>query len=61
MEGNIDVQRERIRSEDRREGARIGVRVATQIEDAKRQDKNEGIRLGIDIAKQLTTNPGGGQ
>lgn len=61
MEGNIDVQRERIRSEDRREGARIGVRVASQVEDAKRQDKNEGIRLGIDIAKQLTTTPGGGQ
>jgi len=51
---NIAVQRERLRSEDRREGARIGVRVASQIEDAKRQDKNEGVRLGIDIARELT-------
>lgn len=51
---NIEVQRERIKSEDRREGARIGVRVASQIEDAKRNDKNEGVRLGIDIAKELT-------
>jgi hypothetical protein len=52
--GNIEVQRERLKSEDLREGARIGVRVASQIEDAKRQDKNEGVRLGIDIARELT-------
>jgi len=58
-ESNIDVQRERIRSEDRREGARIGVRVASQIEDAKHKDKTEGVRLGIDIAKELSK--GGGQ
>jgi len=51
---NINVQRERIRSEDKREGARIGLRVAAQVEDAKRQDKNEGVKLGIDIARELT-------
>lgn len=52
---NIAVQRERLRSEDRREGARLGVRVASQIEDAKVKQKTEGVRLGIDIAKQLAT------
>ena len=50
---NVDVQMERLRSEDRREGARLGVRVASQIEDAKVSQKTEGVRLGIDIAKQL--------
>ena len=50
---NVDVQMERLRSEDRREGARLGVRVASQIEDAKVSQKTEGVRLGIEIAKQL--------
>ena len=50
---NIEVQRDRIKSEDRREGARLGVRVASQIEDASRKDKLEGTRIGIDIAKSL--------
>ncbi len=61
---NIAVQRERIRSEDRREGARIGVRVATQIDDASRTDKKDGVRLGMEIAKGLaigTTAVGGGE
>lgn len=61
---NIAVQRERIRSEDRREGARIGVRVATQIDDASRADKKDGVRLGMEIAKGLaigTTAVGGGE
>jgi hypothetical protein len=49
----------RIRSEDRREGARIGVRIASQIEDAKHKDKTEGVRLGIDIAKELSKGGGG--
>jgi hypothetical protein len=61
-QANVEVQRERIRSEDRREGARLGVRVASQIEDAKISQKTEGVRLGIDIAKQLAsgqyTKPG---
>jgi hypothetical protein len=54
-QANVEVQRERIRSEDRREGARLGVRVASQIEDAKISQKTEGVRLGIDIAKQLAS------
>lgn len=55
---NVDVQMERLRSEDRREGARLGVRVASQIEDAKVSQKTEGVRLGIDIAKQLASGKG---
>jgi hypothetical protein len=50
---NIAVQRERIQSEDSREGARIGVRIAEKNEDADREDKKEGIRMGIDIANRL--------
>ena len=51
---NIAVQRERIDSEDKREGARLGVRVASQVEDATRKEKTDGVRLGIEIARELT-------
>jgi hypothetical protein len=50
---NIAVQRERIQSEDSREGARIGVRIAENTEQADRADKTEGVRMGIDIANRL--------
>lgn len=50
---NEELQRERLRSEDKREGARIGIRVASQIEDAKIKQKIEGARIGIDVAKTL--------
>ena len=53
---NAEIQRERLHSEDQREGARLGVRVASQIEDAKVKMKLEGARLGVDVAKQLTQN-----
>ncbi|MGC4008839.1 MAG: hypothetical protein QM805_07610 [Pseudomonas sp.] len=47
------IQRERLASEDRRAGAQLGVRVASQIEDAKVKQRAEGARLGIDVAKTL--------
>ena len=55
---NSLLQRERMAAEDRREGARLGVRVAGDLVDASRQDKQRGVELGIDIAKQLTTPKG---
>jgi hypothetical protein len=55
---NADLQRERIAAEDRREGARLGVRVAGDMIDASREDKNRGVELGIDIAKQMTGKRG---
>jgi hypothetical protein len=50
---NIAVQRERIQSEDSREGARIGVRIAENSQDAEREDRKEGFRMGIDIANRF--------
>lgn len=58
---NSELQRARLASEDRREGARLGVRVAGELVNASRQDKTRGVELGIDIAKQLAAGikPGG--
>jgi hypothetical protein len=50
---NAKLQRERLASEDRRAGAQIGVRIASQVEQAKHTDRTEGVRMGIEIAKDL--------
>jgi hypothetical protein len=52
------VQRERIAAEDKREGARLGVRVAEDATNATREDKAKGLAMGIDIAKELAKNKG---
>lgn len=52
---NSEIQRARIVAENRREGARLGVRVAGDLVEASRQDKNEGVRLGIDMAKTFAS------
>ena len=48
---NIEVQRERIASEDDRESARIGARLATQLTEARNKQQLEGVKIGVDIAK----------
>lgn len=58
---NVRIQQERIRAEDRREGARLGVRVARDAVDASREDKRTGVQLGIDIARELVKKPGSGK
>jgi hypothetical protein len=50
---NSALQRERMAAEDRREGARLGVRVAGDLVNASREDKKRGVELGIDIATKL--------
>lgn len=57
---NALLQRERMAAEDRREGARLGVRVAGDLVNASREDKARGVELGIDIAKQMVGNKGPG-
>lgn len=53
LEENSEIQRERLAAESKRAGAQLGVRVASQIEDAAVKQKMEGARLGVEIAKTL--------
>lgn len=57
-QANAQLQAERISSENQREGARIGVRLATELESAQREDRKEGAKLGIEIAKELAKGDG---
>ena len=48
----IEVQRERIASEDEREGARVGVRLATQIAANNSAETREAIKSGTELSKE---------
>jgi hypothetical protein len=50
----IEVQRERIASEDEREGARVGVRLATQIASDNSAEMREAMRAGTELAKEAS-------
>ena len=43
---------------NQREGARLGVKLATDLDKAQRDDQKEGAKLGIEIAKELTKGDG---
>jgi len=51
--GNLDLQAERIKSENKRAGASIGARIATDLDKEQRKDKREGAKIGLEIAKEL--------
>ena len=51
----IEVDRERIASEDEREGARVGVRLATQIAANNSAETREAIKAGTELAKIAST------
>jgi len=55
---NAQIQAERIAAENQREGARLGVKLATDLDKSQRADQKEGAKLGISIAKELTKGDG---
>lgn len=55
---NLDLQQERLQSEEKRAGAQIGVKLATELDKSQRKDKLEGARLGLDIAREASKNDG---
>ena len=55
---NAQIQAERIAAENQREGARLGVKLATDLDKSQRSDQKEGAKLGIEIAKELSKGDG---
>jgi hypothetical protein len=47
------VQKDRIESEEKREGARLGVQIAQDAENIRREDIRDGIELGREIAREI--------
>ena len=56
---NQELQRERLESEEEREGARLGVKVATEIDRASREDLMSGIEMGKEIAREIANGSNG--
>jgi hypothetical protein len=52
------LEEERIASQERQEGARLGVRIATEKDKLERKDQVEGAKLGVEIAKSIADNTG---
>jgi hypothetical protein len=50
---NAQIQKERIEAENKREGARLGVKLASDLDKADRDEKKEGVKLGVEIAKEI--------
>jgi hypothetical protein len=55
---NAQIQAERIAAENQREGARLGVKLATDLDKSQREDQKEGAKLGIEIAKEFSKGDG---
>jgi len=55
---NAQIQAERISAENQREGARLGVKLATDLDKNQRSDQKEGAKLGLEIARELTKGDG---
>jgi len=54
----VQIDAQRIAAENQREGARLGVKLATDLDKSQREDQKEGAKLGIEIAKELTKGDG---
>jgi len=55
----IANEQDRIASQERQEGARLGVKIATEKDKAERKDQLEGAKLGVEIAKSIAQNTKG--
>jgi len=53
---SMALQKTRLESEEKREGARLGLKAATELDKAERQDRREGAKIGLEIARELSVD-----
>jgi len=51
---NIELQKDRLESEEKRDGARLGVKIAQELEKNKEKAISEGTKIGLQMARELT-------
>jgi hypothetical protein len=54
----LELDAKKIEAQNQREGARLGVKLATDLDNSQRADQREGAKLGIQIARELTSGDG---
>jgi hypothetical protein len=47
------LERDRLASQERQEGARVGVKIATEKDKLDREEQIEGVKLGVEIAEHI--------
>ena len=54
----LQLEAKKIEAQNQREGAKLGVQLATELDKNQREDQREGAKLGIEVAKELTNKNG---
>lgn len=52
--GNLQVQEDRVEAENKRIGAQIGARLATELDKSERSDRQKGADIGLKIAETIS-------
>ena len=55
---NITMQKDRLASEEQREGAKLGIKIASELEQSQKEDIREGTEIGLEIARELSNRNG---
>ena len=53
-QAKLQLEAKKIESQNQREGAKLGVELATELDKNQRADQREGAKLGIEVARELT-------
>lgn len=56
-QATIETEKERIESQEKQEGARLGVKIATEKDKLNKKETLEGVKLGVEIAKSISDKP----
>ena len=51
---NIAMQKDGLESEEQREGAKLGIKIASELEQSQKEDIREGTEIGLEIARELS-------
>jgi hypothetical protein len=54
----LQLEAQKIKAANQREGAKLGVKLATDLDNSQRADQQAGAKLGVEIAKELGKGDG---
>lgn len=54
----LQLEAQKIKAANQREGAKLGVKLATDLDNSQRADQKAGAKLGVEIARELSKGDG---
>ena len=49
----LELEAAKLKTTQKVEGAKIGAKIATELDKEQRKDKREGTKIGLDVAREL--------